>query len=1222
MDDALMDDVVGKFEELLKMAPSKDLHELATASFFNKVPGIKEWFYFLLSFTVLYLGQFYCRRIILYLIRKYAFSRNYVAARVCRLMFPQHFKDTEAASQFFDMAQQGSQCFSPRQKRGSIAMLHARDSWMMRKQSNHGDRASFRRKGTGDGPGTRVWGHRESMQTKWLNRMKTGTRVDPSEALFGESAHFDLTFCLFLSSYLVFDMTETYRKFSLSLATILLVYRVVAPMSLELSKLFELIVKTGAEMGGAGEGGPGYDSAGLHLASVFVRFVVWLCFIFFALFRLGFDVSYLVTGLGIGGLTIGFALQTTLNDIFATLSLVFDRWMKVGEKISVLGEIGEIEHIGIRSTRIRCQSEGQLLIIPNSILWENGCQNFASVTKRRVILPVLICISTPLEKLKRIPQILSDAVDKVEEVEEVGGCWLAEILDYYYKYELMYYLGGHDEAFYRWSLHKVNIAIVTMLTKQKISLGLALAAVTSNVGADACAAAGFHEDAEDSEASWGIESDSQAMSQTSNNSAALSHRSKSSVRSQREKKESGMSRTHGSASMSLEAGVRVRNPSGNSNSRPAPMGRVYRDSDARRSMDDAASQYLPPPRGNTGRSRIAGQILARACSSRHILAQQAQLARQDSSATESFKVVTRKASGISLNRSGTESAIPKSETNRSRSSRRAKTHSSVSPDGLGRSAMTDSKSSTGSNGQPPQQDSAEREKEREEKKTTKPDDTPAVSGMAPTSQADSHTRNSRPPLIPPSLPATSTHHSHQLPSLPPTSQHSHQHHSGHHPNQHHSHESHYLKSPQGDPNASDDPLGLKAFQKFLQMQQQQMQQQFAAGMIPGSRKPSMQADPFFSGFNGSMPAGRRGRRGSAPALNMDQMRAFQQQFVPPPMSPQHVPPVQQRMETPEEEDIDEDDIPPPVGSMFKNDEFQKALQKKVARRRSSGNSSRHGQAANQAAAHHHKERGRKPRASPRSEDECSVAPAQLTPQMSARVESAHLSSSFKANDHQSALGPSSKGNSTKGKKEPGHRPSVLFAAQLERSRSLLEQEQDKQQERRKPHSGRDARRAYGDRSQSHNTLSVSVSGMDSNEDGGASIRSAGAGVKTTLSPMMAKLRQQTRMIPAGSPAPSSALDASLQLSAAVEDFEKEMEEAGDTSSPQSSRSPEASPSKNASPFSMPRKAGGLIREEDLEDEEEETGKGVGERDRKARVAVPPLNLKGAKNAASSGRREF
>jgi len=123
----------------------------------------------------------------------------------------------------------------------------------------------------------------------------------------------------------------------------------------------------------------------------------------------GYNISSLLAGLGLGGLAVALALQPTLANMFAAITLFVDRPFHVGDGVSVAGVAGSIESIGLRSTRIRTY-EGTLVTIPNSAVVNAQIDNLQARPTRRTTFTIGVTYDTSSEKLKKAVAILRDVM--------------------------------------------------------------------------------------------------------------------------------------------------------------------------------------------------------------------------------------------------------------------------------------------------------------------------------------------------------------------------------------------------------------------------------------------------------------------------------------------------------------------------------------------------------------------------------------------------------------------------------------------------------------------------------------------------------------------------------------------------------------------------------------------------------------------------------------------
>jgi small-conductance mechanosensitive channel len=139
------------------------------------------------------------------------------------------------------------------------------------------------------------------------------------------------------------------------------------------------------------------------------RMVLWIVILLMILENLGVNITALVASLGIGGIAVALAVQNILGDLFASLSIVLDKPFVIGDFIIVDKYLGAIEHVGLKTTRIRAQS-GEQLVFSNADLLKSRIQNMARMTRRRAVFAIGVTYDTPTDKLRLIPPMLTEIV--------------------------------------------------------------------------------------------------------------------------------------------------------------------------------------------------------------------------------------------------------------------------------------------------------------------------------------------------------------------------------------------------------------------------------------------------------------------------------------------------------------------------------------------------------------------------------------------------------------------------------------------------------------------------------------------------------------------------------------------------------------------------------------------------------------------------------------------
>ncbi len=95
----------------------------------------------------------------------------------------------------------------------------------------------------------------------------------------------------------------------------------------------------------------------------------------FVIYNIGFNISAIVTGLGIGGVAVALASQTIFRDLFNYFVIFFDQPFKVGDFIIIDDKMGTIEKIRIKTTRIQSLG-GEQIIISNTDLTDARVHNY------------------------------------------------------------------------------------------------------------------------------------------------------------------------------------------------------------------------------------------------------------------------------------------------------------------------------------------------------------------------------------------------------------------------------------------------------------------------------------------------------------------------------------------------------------------------------------------------------------------------------------------------------------------------------------------------------------------------------------------------------------------------------------------------------------------------------------------------------------------------------
>jgi len=197
-----------------------------------------------------------------------------------------------------------------------------------------------------------------------------------------------------------------------------------------------------------------------------LKAIVWGIIAIFFLDNLGFKVSTVVAGLGIGGVAVALAAQTLLKDFFSYFSILLDRPFKLGDFIIIGDYMGTVEHVGIKTTRIASLG-GEQIIMSNTDLTDSRVRNYKRMAKRRVVFRLGVVYDTPLADLKEIPGIIERVIKRVKDTQ-FDRAHFFSYADFSLIFEVVYYVLSPDYNKYMDIQQEINFAIREEFDKKKV----------------------------------------------------------------------------------------------------------------------------------------------------------------------------------------------------------------------------------------------------------------------------------------------------------------------------------------------------------------------------------------------------------------------------------------------------------------------------------------------------------------------------------------------------------------------------------------------------------------------------------------------------------------------------------------------------------------------------------------------------------------------------------
>jgi small-conductance mechanosensitive channel len=197
-----------------------------------------------------------------------------------------------------------------------------------------------------------------------------------------------------------------------------------------------------------------------------VTALVWVLGTVFLLDNLGFRISTVVAGLGIGGIAVALAAQAVLGDLFAYFTILFDRPFEIGDFVIVGDHMGVIERFGVKTTRIASLG-GEQIVVSNKDLTDSRVRNYKRMARRRVVFQLGVTYQTKAELLREIPGVVADVFRDIEGAV-LDRVHFSSYGDFSLVYEIVYYVEGNDYTKYMDIQQKANLRIYEEFEKRQI----------------------------------------------------------------------------------------------------------------------------------------------------------------------------------------------------------------------------------------------------------------------------------------------------------------------------------------------------------------------------------------------------------------------------------------------------------------------------------------------------------------------------------------------------------------------------------------------------------------------------------------------------------------------------------------------------------------------------------------------------------------------------------
>lgn len=197
-----------------------------------------------------------------------------------------------------------------------------------------------------------------------------------------------------------------------------------------------------------------------------ITIVIWILGLLFLFSNLGYDVTAIIAGLGVGGIAVALAAQNIISDLFNYLVIFFDKPFEVGDFIIVDEKLGTIDYIGIKTTRVRSLS-GEQLVFSNSDLTNSRIHNYKRMQRRRIVFTFRVTYQTNIDHVREIPEIVRNAINNQDRVA-FDRAHLRSFDESCMTYEAVYMVESADYNVYMDIQQAINLEILEAFTSRGI----------------------------------------------------------------------------------------------------------------------------------------------------------------------------------------------------------------------------------------------------------------------------------------------------------------------------------------------------------------------------------------------------------------------------------------------------------------------------------------------------------------------------------------------------------------------------------------------------------------------------------------------------------------------------------------------------------------------------------------------------------------------------------
>lgn len=197
---------------------------------------------------------------------------------------------------------------------------------------------------------------------------------------------------------------------------------------------------------------------------------LWVVVVLAMLSNVGVNITAFVASLGVGGIAIALAMQNILGDVFASLSIAVDKPFEVGDFIVVGSLSGTVEHVGLKTTRIRSLG-GEQIVMANAEMIGSTIQNYKRLLERRIVFELALTYGCSAQQVREVPRRIEHII-RQQKKARFDRCHFRNFGESALEFEIVYIVLDPSYNVYMDIQQDINLAIMEAFDEIGVNFAL------------------------------------------------------------------------------------------------------------------------------------------------------------------------------------------------------------------------------------------------------------------------------------------------------------------------------------------------------------------------------------------------------------------------------------------------------------------------------------------------------------------------------------------------------------------------------------------------------------------------------------------------------------------------------------------------------------------------------------------------------------------------------